>query len=313
MPVNHFSKGSALYLEKKYLKAINLFNKAIKQNPESYKAWYFKGKALFDYNNDSTKRMIPKKYEEAKKYIDKALEIKPNKPDIWISKSKILNIIGPYEDALNCCYEAMKIRPNAFWLEAACTHECFKHYQEAIECIDKCILYRSKRSAHFSSRLNPPNMQNLRSGFVSGLKYGDNFYIPITIEELSNVIPLKSEIIYSTNMKITWITHYTSYKRQPQRHTAWIITEVLITLEGFACRFPTRRRPSSKLISPNFSPIFIPWSEARLPRRGHIKVGPKGETFIFRLVRSKLRESEKEFQHRAKNFQNDIRRLRGFE
>lgn len=311
-----YDDGMELLDQEKYYKAIYKFNKAIKENPESSDAWHGKGCALFAYNNISPKRRTPKKYEEAMKYIDKAIELNPKKKNYWFHKIQILNLIGPYEDAVKSCYEALRIEPNKFWLETAITHDCFKHYQEAIECIDKHRLNLPQGQNKFTLLEQIEQVKKMKSGLESGLKYGDNFYVPVieALLQLSKAIPLKSEIIYSTKMKITWTSHYTRYRGQPQKHTAWLITKVLITPEGFACWFPTRRRPSSKSISPNHSPVFIPWSEARLPRRGHIKVGFKGEdAFIFRLVGSKLRESEREFSLRAKTFQNDIRRLRGFE
>ena len=142
------------------------------------------GKALYAINN----------FEDAIISIDRALELNSSLADSWLTKMYILLRFNKYEEALNCCNEALKIHPNKYWLQMAYVHEQFKHFKEALECVDKALT------------LDPNNSKAKRIKFalLNTRKYGRNYYIPITRSPLLDIIPPEDEIIYSTMIEITW-------------------------------------------------------------------------------------------------------------
>jgi len=81
---------------------------------------------LFGENEDALKWFIEglklfneKKFEEALRCFDKAIEINPNFADVWLTKGSILGILGRYEEALQCFDRALEIDPNLDLAEKA--------------------------------------------------------------------------------------------------------------------------------------------------------------------------------------------------
>ena len=281
--------------KKKFKQAYNKFKKATKENPKNHAVWYFKAKALYDHIDGYNKRMDYKKYVEANNDIDKALELNLNNSDAWITKSNILKYIGNYEDSLKCCYEALKIKPNAFWIDTAFIHEWFKHYQEAIECIEKAIINRDPKWKLIS-------LEMLKSALQTALKYGKNYYFPVTRVGLLSILPPKSEILYSTLMRIRYAI---KIDRHGKAHWANLYTPVYFTSDGFSCLFPVRLYGYNQ-------PMLISWKDVRFAVKGNFKVGPHGvRGFSFKLLITKFRESQSDFKIREEEFNDFIRKIRG--
>jgi uncharacterized tellurite resistance protein B-like protein len=51
-------------------------------------------------------------FELATKYFDKVLKIKSNLPEVWCDKALALSKLGKYRDAISCCKQALKLKPD---------------------------------------------------------------------------------------------------------------------------------------------------------------------------------------------------------
>ncbi|MFW9968870.1 MAG: tetratricopeptide repeat protein [Candidatus Odinarchaeota archaeon] len=288
-----FKKGVLFFNEGRFNKALKSFKKSTKENPDSDLAWLYKGKSFFrreihnSYNSCITDS-AEYGFKEAQKCFNKALDLNPQNSEIWLNKGLISFFIGTHEESLRCVNEAMKLEPNKFWFHLSQVHERFKHFKEAIECIDKVLT---------SNPLNEA-AQRYKIALLNGLKFGKNYFIPLaTTGILLWLIPPNKEITYTTNVKITYFPAIVG------KHTAKhrINTNVLFTNDSFVCNFPIARTIIKK-------PTSLALSEIRFPTMGHMAVGPKGpyQPFRIQLNRINFYESIDEFRSRVKNLKEDI-------
>jgi hypothetical protein len=185
----------------------------------------------------------------------------------------------------------MKLEPNKFWFQIAQVHERFKNYKEAIDCIDKVLT------------LDPTNeaAQRYKVALLNGLKYGENYFIPLaTVGTLLWSIPPNKEIIYATNMDLSFFPAYVGKNTSKRR----VSTNALFTDEGVVCSFPIARSRTLK-------PTFIPFSQIRFPKMTHMAVGPKGpyQPFTFRLSRVSFYEKLNNFTSRSRVFKEKMRNV----
>ncbi|MFX1574260.1 MAG: tetratricopeptide repeat protein [Promethearchaeota archaeon] len=251
-----YAKGVNFYNKQKYRAASRNFEKVIQSNPEFEMAWLYKSKSLYALE----------KYEEAKLYIDRAIELNPTSVDSLLFKVELSLKFGSYEEALKYCNEALKIHPNKYWLQMAYVHERFKNFKKALEIIEKALTYNP----------NSKKLLRIKSVIQNGLEYGNNYYIPVASSSLLKLIPPEDEIIYSTNLRLTWeVGTELSFTRagagllEPHSsdsifigHTVTFFTDALITHEGLALLMPsiaTNEPPSFK---------YLPWSKVSLSRKG---------------------------------------------
>ena len=75
---------------------------ALGKNPEFKNGWNEKAATL----------LKNEKYEEALKYFNKALKLKPGNIEVLLKKGLTLEKIGYFDEALNCFEEILKINPN---------------------------------------------------------------------------------------------------------------------------------------------------------------------------------------------------------
>ncbi|MEQ8189956.1 MAG: tetratricopeptide repeat protein [Candidatus Eremiobacterota bacterium] len=96
-----------------------------------FDAWNNKGNALYKL----------KKYEEAIKCYDKALEIDPDYAYAWFNKGNALNRLEKDEEAIKCYDKALEIDPNNAnaWFCKGLALKDLKKYEEAIKCYDKVL------------------------------------------------------------------------------------------------------------------------------------------------------------------------------
>jgi len=93
------------------------------------------------YYKEGNDLLAQKKYEEAIKCYDKALEIDPAAGDVWHSKGIALFNLGRYEEALACYDEALKFKPDSdsIWCHRGNALLGLNEYKEAIVCYDKAL------------------------------------------------------------------------------------------------------------------------------------------------------------------------------
>jgi len=93
------SRGISLYKQKKYSKALDCFDRAIKINPEFEDAWYNKGLALNKLG----------KHSEEMDCFDRAIKINPLYYRSWYYKGAVLTWHGQLDEAIICYNRALKI------------------------------------------------------------------------------------------------------------------------------------------------------------------------------------------------------------
>lgn len=94
------------------------------------------------YDNKAQIFINLKKYEEAIKCADMALENNPKDLSAYFFKGRSFDKQGKYEEAIKCYDKALEIDPkcfNAWYNKAANLYELGK-IKEALQCIEECIL-----------------------------------------------------------------------------------------------------------------------------------------------------------------------------
>ncbi len=132
-----YNKGNTLSNLGKYQEAIELYDKALKIKPDAVLALYNKGTALDNLG----------RYQEAIECYDKALKIDPGYVDALYNKGTTLDKLDKHQEAMECFDKILKINPIAAAIIAASCVERGKFlydlheygYAEAIECYDEAL------------------------------------------------------------------------------------------------------------------------------------------------------------------------------
>jgi HEAT repeat protein len=98
-----FSKGLSLQALGRYEEAMEAYNKVVEMDPSDADAWYNKG-LIFAENLHE--------YNEATNCFNKAIGINPIDADAWHHKGFALAALGNFSEAIRCCDEAIRIKPN---------------------------------------------------------------------------------------------------------------------------------------------------------------------------------------------------------
>jgi len=268
-----YEKGVNCISKCNYSQAIRLFNKVLKSNPSHAESLLYRGNAFYSTN----------KFEKAIEDYDKGLVIDPTADRIWASKALALSRIGLYEEAIRNAKEALKLSPNRWWKVMAIIHENFNNIKEAVECIDKTLYYQTLTQPEFG-------YQRVRLALIDRIKYNENFHIqtykfPII---LLQYVPADEEIVYTSNISITW-RYAAGRSIQRRRYTS----ACFITRRGFICQANRH--------------FYIPWVVIRFFRNGKWKWG---DSHSFKLIRNPDTESQEEFDSRVKMFNKIISKLR---
>ncbi|MFW9972942.1 MAG: tetratricopeptide repeat protein [Candidatus Odinarchaeota archaeon] len=308
MPKDEFyTKGVYLFNKRKYKAAIKNFDKILQEKPDFERALLYKGKSHYMLKN----------YEEAKLNIDKVLEINPNSVNALLSKIKVLIVIGPYEEALESCNKLLELRPNKYWLQLAYIHERFKNFEKALDCVEKALLYK------------PNSDKVLRAKLVlqNALKYGDNYYIPVVRSRLLKLIPPDEEVIYSTNIRLSWKIKQHDGKSISAMVTLWwgaipglihsflhtdkdkgtFFTDVLATPRGWVLLKPTIIMDEGHRTKEPFKFEYIPWKKINFISESEMIVD---NYFNCELDHLPYFESEHDFENRKYSFYTEIKKLR---
>ncbi len=85
--------------------------------------------------------MVSGKFERALPILDKALKLKPDREDLWLTKADALSSIGRHREAIECCDQALKIKPD---YDDAHYHKGFAlcalgKYEESLPCFDEAL------------------------------------------------------------------------------------------------------------------------------------------------------------------------------
>lgn len=215
------------------------------------------------------------------------MELNPTLNILWANKGNVLKYQGKYEEALKCYNQANLLQPNGHWLELAWLHEHFKNFNQALDCIEEAIKFNP----------NEPYLQRVKLSIVNGIKYGQNFHIPVSTSIFLKKIPPEDEIIYSTRLKIIYEKPYGT--RGKKRYK--LNSDALMTHQGFVSIFPTW---GIRYVS--WGLVKFPISTSNKPMKGKMRVS----LFKIKLIRAPSHESEEQFKLRFAEFPNIILELR---
>ena len=161
-------EGQAFHNNRKYLEAIQSFDKALAILP-NYNTYYYKALSLnklerynlallccdqalkkdLDNNNVIFLKGLLlnklKRYKDAIPFLTKSLELNPESEKGWFNKGWALDEIGEYEKALTCLQKALDLRENAeTFTRLGITKFHLKKYEEAINYFNKSIQLKPK-------------------------------------------------------------------------------------------------------------------------------------------------------------------------
>lgn len=131
-------QGCALIKHKKYLEALQHFNKTLEKDPENTRSlnskglcYYFLGKTNHDKD----------KYKEAIKCYDDALKIEKNNLDVLNNKGNALLQFEWYDEAFKCFDKVLEIDPNNAegWNNRGYALATIEKFEQAIFYYDKSL------------------------------------------------------------------------------------------------------------------------------------------------------------------------------
>jgi hypothetical protein len=111
--------------------ALPTFERAIREMPNDFVAWYKKSNALYD----------SKRYYEALQASDKVVELKPGFSDGWNSRGRIYLALNRVEDALEAFEKTIELNPKQHfsWYNKGLALQNLKRYEGALTAYDKAI------------------------------------------------------------------------------------------------------------------------------------------------------------------------------
>lgn len=95
-----FNKGNDFAEQGKYKKAIECYDKAVKERPNNDSIWINRGIALD----------LLRKHKESLSSFEEAIKLNPT-AIAWANKGCTFGVMGRYEDMISCCDEAIRIDP----------------------------------------------------------------------------------------------------------------------------------------------------------------------------------------------------------
>lgn len=175
-PRNFFAwrnRGALNLKEGNYIAAIECYNEALKIKPDNDQAIQERAIALAksregkDYDKDIEKLkkslnshsksavdLLNKgadntragKFEDALTCFNKALEIDPNFPEVWLHKANLYIAQKDYAKAISCFNEVLKLNPDLplllidLWINKGVCHRKVGELEEAIKCYEQASL-----------------------------------------------------------------------------------------------------------------------------------------------------------------------------
>jgi tetratricopeptide (TPR) repeat protein len=137
-------RGDELYENGQYEEAIQAYDKAIEEDPDSSEAYNNKCSALHEIG----------KYEESIQACDKAIELNPNFNESYNWKGSSLKLIGHYEEALGAFNQSIKLnsKSSSSYNEKGLVLFQMGKYEEAIAAFDGFIKINSKDSTVYFNK-----------------------------------------------------------------------------------------------------------------------------------------------------------------
>jgi tetratricopeptide (TPR) repeat protein len=94
-----------------------------------------------DHNSRGVDLLFKKRYEDALKTFDKALELNPNYAEAWANKGIVFGKLNRHEDALKTFDKALELKPDAadVWVNKGIVFGMLNHLEVALKTFDKAL------------------------------------------------------------------------------------------------------------------------------------------------------------------------------
>jgi len=131
---SYYDQGEALYNQKKYSEALDLYLKAVQSNPSMASAYYRIG---WIYNNREN-------YTAAVDALKKGLSVKPNDSSAYFELGFAYKELDNFDEAVKSFRQAVQIRPNysAALYQLGWIYNEQNRYNDAIDSLKMAISYR---------------------------------------------------------------------------------------------------------------------------------------------------------------------------
>lgn len=164
----HYHQGSRQLNSNEHEAALANFDRALKLQPEDYKAWFGRGMALgyldchaealtsfekalhlqpsasFGWHNRGIALGKLGRWSEALNSFDRALEFNPDSASIWHNRGLTLIDLECYESAVTSFERCLQLQPDASWAwyNRGTALLQLKRYREALNSFDRAIEFR---------------------------------------------------------------------------------------------------------------------------------------------------------------------------
>jgi len=119
--------------------------------PDEFKAseWTNKGKSLQHL----------RRFDDAIKCYDRALEINPQLAEGWNNKGNSLHSLGRHDDAIKCYDRALEINPKQakIWTNKGSSLDSLRRFAEALRCYDRALEINPKQAEAWTNKGNSLN------------------------------------------------------------------------------------------------------------------------------------------------------------
>jgi tetratricopeptide (TPR) repeat protein len=124
-------QGDGLYAQRRYLKALAVYEQALALNPQVADVWASKGNVLYDLQ----------RYEEALSAYDGALALDPKNAGIWNNQGNVLAALHENEEALSAYDQALALDSQAadVWNNKGAALQELKRPEEALAAYDQAL------------------------------------------------------------------------------------------------------------------------------------------------------------------------------
>ncbi len=165
--------GNQLWRLDLHFEARGAYDKAIQLQPNSYQAWYARGKVLLIASSQA-----------ALESFDKVVQLKPDFSPGWYERGQVLQELKRYEEAIKSYDRAIELEPEFFgaYSQRAGAYDQLKNYKKALADYTKAI------------ELQP---DNTRAYFDRGSTYSSLKEYQKAITDHNKAIELDPEFVYA--------------------------------------------------------------------------------------------------------------------
>ncbi len=138
------AQGKVLKAEKRFQGAVPLFERALKQSPDSFEAWDEVGDAYYRLE----------RWREALHAFERMASIRPDSTRAWSNMCAALTSLQRYNEAWSACEQALALDPNNanVWINKAGVLFMMGRINEALDAIDQSIAINPQNAEAWTNK-----------------------------------------------------------------------------------------------------------------------------------------------------------------